>query len=61
METSFAGSPSCLAELRRALRHSLAEMPAAIPDEVVDDLVLAVSEAAPTPFCTGPTMRSRSR
>ena len=46
METSFAGSPSCLAELRRALRHSLAEMPAAIPDEVVDDLVLAVSEAA---------------
>src|SRR6266511_3624665 len=46
METSFAGSPSCLAELRRAIRHSLAEVPAAIPDEVVDDLVLAVSEAA---------------
>ena len=46
MEISFAGSPSCLAELRRATRHSLAEVPAAIPDEVVDDLVLAVSEAA---------------
>ena len=46
METSFAGSPSCLAELRRAIRSSLAEVPAAIPDEVVDDLVLAVSEAA---------------
>jgi serine/threonine-protein kinase RsbW len=46
MEISFAGSPSCLAELRRAIRHSLAEVPAAIPDEVVDDLVLAVSEAA---------------
>ncbi len=46
METSFAGSPSCLAGLRRAIRHSLAEVPAAIPDEVVDDLVLAVSEAA---------------
>ena len=46
METSVAGSPSCLAELRRAIRHSLAEVPAAIPDEVVDDLVLAVSEAA---------------
>ncbi len=46
METSFAGSPSCLAELRRAIRHSLAKMPGAIPDEVVDDLVLAVSEAA---------------
>jgi anti-sigma regulatory factor (Ser/Thr protein kinase) len=46
METSFAGSPSCLAELRRAIRSSLAEVPGAIPDEVVDDLVLAVSEAA---------------
>src|SRR6266540_1577351 len=46
VEISFPGSPTCLAELRRAIRHSLAEMPAAIPDEVVDDLVLAVSEAA---------------
>jgi len=46
MEISFAGSPSCLAELRRAIRRSLAEVPGAIPDEVVDDLVLAVSEAA---------------
>jgi anti-sigma regulatory factor (Ser/Thr protein kinase) len=46
MEISFAGSPSCLAELRRAIRHSLAAVPAAIPSEVVDDLVLAVSEAA---------------
>jgi anti-sigma regulatory factor (Ser/Thr protein kinase) len=46
MEISFAGSPSCLAELRRAVRRSLAEVPAAIPDEVVDDPVLAVSEAA---------------
>jgi anti-sigma regulatory factor (Ser/Thr protein kinase) len=46
METSFAGSPSCLARLRRAIRSSLAEMPAVIPDEVVDEVVLAVSEAA---------------
>jgi anti-sigma regulatory factor (Ser/Thr protein kinase) len=46
METSFAGSPSCLAELRRAIRSSLQAVPAVIPDEVVDDLVLAVSEAA---------------
>ena len=46
MEISFAGSPSCLAELRRAIRSSLAEVPGAIPDDVVDDVVLAVSEAA---------------
>jgi anti-sigma regulatory factor (Ser/Thr protein kinase) len=46
MELSFAASPSCLAELRRAIRSSLAEAPAAIPDDVVDDVVLAVSEAA---------------
>jgi anti-sigma regulatory factor (Ser/Thr protein kinase) len=46
MEISFAGSPSCLAELRRAVRSSLAEGPAAIPDGVVEDVVLAVSEAA---------------
>jgi two-component sensor histidine kinase len=46
MEISLAGSPSCLAGLRRAIRRSLAEVPAAVPDEVVDDLVLAVSEAA---------------
>jgi anti-sigma regulatory factor (Ser/Thr protein kinase) len=46
MEISVASSPSCLAELRRAIRSSLAEVPAAIPSEVVDDLVLAVSEAA---------------
>ena len=30
----------------RAVRTSLQELPAAIPGEVVDDLVLAVSEAA---------------
>jgi anti-sigma regulatory factor (Ser/Thr protein kinase) len=46
MEISFAGSPSCLAELRRAIRSSLAEVPGAIPSEVADDVVLAVSEAA---------------
>jgi anti-sigma regulatory factor (Ser/Thr protein kinase) len=46
MELSFVGSPSRLAELRRAIRSSLARVPAAIPSEVVDDLVLAVSEAA---------------
>ncbi|HZD73997.1 MAG TPA: ATP-binding protein [Actinomycetota bacterium] len=46
MEISFAASPTCLAGLRRAIRGSLAEAPAAIPDEVVDDVVLAVSEAA---------------
>jgi anti-sigma regulatory factor (Ser/Thr protein kinase) len=46
MEISIAGSPSRLAELRRAVRSSLAEMLGAIPDEVVDDVVLAVSEAA---------------
>jgi anti-sigma regulatory factor (Ser/Thr protein kinase) len=45
MEISFAGSPSCLAELRRAIRSSLAAVPGAIPSEVVDDVVLAVSEA----------------
>ncbi len=46
MEISFAGSPSCLAELRRAIRSSLAKVPDAIPSGVVDDVVLAVSEAA---------------
>jgi anti-sigma regulatory factor (Ser/Thr protein kinase) len=46
MELSFAGSPSRLAELRRTVRSSLAQVPAAIPSEVVDDVVLAVSEAA---------------
>jgi anti-sigma regulatory factor (Ser/Thr protein kinase) len=46
MELSLAASPSRLAELRRAIRSSLAEVPGAIPDEVVDDMVLAVSEAA---------------
>jgi hypothetical protein len=46
MEISFAGSPTCLAELRRAIRRSLATVPAAIPGEVVDDVVLTVSEAA---------------
>jgi len=46
MEISLAGSPSCLAELRRAIRSSLAEVPAAIPSDVVDDVVLAVGEAA---------------
>jgi anti-sigma regulatory factor (Ser/Thr protein kinase) len=45
MEISFASSPACLGELRRAIRSSLAEVPGAIPDEVVDDVVLAVSEA----------------
>jgi anti-sigma regulatory factor (Ser/Thr protein kinase) len=46
MEISFAGSPTCLAGLRRAIRGSLAEVPAAIPDEMVDEVVLAISEAA---------------
>ncbi len=46
MELSFAGSPSCLSEMRRAVRSGLAQVPVAIPDEVVDDVVLAVSEAA---------------
>jgi anti-sigma regulatory factor (Ser/Thr protein kinase) len=46
MEISFAGSPSRLAELRHAVRSSSAEMPGAIPSDVVDDVVLAVSEAA---------------
>jgi anti-sigma regulatory factor (Ser/Thr protein kinase) len=46
MEISFAGSPTCLAELRRAIRSSLAEVPGAIPSDVADDVVLAVSEAA---------------
>jgi len=46
MELSVAGSPTCLAGLRCAVRSSLQELPAAIPGEVVDDLVLAVSEAA---------------
>ncbi len=46
MKISLAGSPTCLAELRRAIRSSLAAVPGAIPDDVVDDVVLAVSEAA---------------
>jgi anti-sigma regulatory factor (Ser/Thr protein kinase) len=47
MEISVAGSPSRLAELRRTIRRNLAEAAgAAIPDGVVDDVVLAVSEAA---------------
>jgi transposase InsO family protein len=41
MEISFAGSPTCLAELRHAIRSSSAEVPGAIPDDVVDDVVLA--------------------
>jgi anti-sigma regulatory factor (Ser/Thr protein kinase) len=41
-----AGSPTCLAGLR-PVRSSLQELPGAtIPGDVVDDLVLAVSEAA---------------
>lgn len=46
MEISLASSPACLARLRRAIRSNLAGVPDAIPSEVVDDLVLAVSEAA---------------
>jgi len=46
MEISFPGSPTCLAELRRAIRSSLEEVPGAVRSDVVDDLVLAVSEAA---------------
>jgi anti-sigma regulatory factor (Ser/Thr protein kinase) len=46
MEISFAGSPSRLADLRRAIRSSLAEVRGDIPSEVIDDVVLAVSEAA---------------
>ena len=46
VEISLASSPACLARLRRAIRNGLAEVPGAIPSEVVDDMVLAVSEAA---------------
>jgi anti-sigma regulatory factor (Ser/Thr protein kinase) len=46
MEISVAASPSCLAGLRHAVRTSLQEAPDAISAEVVDDVVLAVSEAA---------------
>jgi serine/threonine-protein kinase RsbW len=46
MEISVAASPICLARLRRAVRTSLQEAPGAIPGEVVDEVVLAVSEAA---------------
>jgi anti-sigma regulatory factor (Ser/Thr protein kinase) len=46
MQISFAASPTCLARLRRAVRTSLQEVPGAIPGEVVDEVVLAVSEAA---------------
>jgi hypothetical protein len=40
------GHDGCLAGLRRAVRSSLQALPAAIPGDVVDDLVLAVKEAA---------------
>jgi len=46
MEISVAASPTCLAGLRRAIRRSLEEAPGVIPSGVVDDVVLAVSEAA---------------
>jgi anti-sigma regulatory factor (Ser/Thr protein kinase) len=46
MEISFAASPSCLTRLRRAVRTSLREVPGVIPRDIVDDVVLAVSEAA---------------
>jgi anti-sigma regulatory factor (Ser/Thr protein kinase) len=46
MEISVAASPSRLAGLRHAVRTSLQEAPDAIPGEVADDVVLAVSEAA---------------
>jgi len=46
MEISVAASPSRLAGLRHAVRTSLREAPDAIPSEVADDVVLAVSEAA---------------
>jgi hypothetical protein len=47
MEVSFAGSPTCLAGLRHAVRTSLQQLPdATVSADVVDDLVLAVSEAA---------------
>jgi two-component sensor histidine kinase len=47
MDVSVAGSPTCLAGLRHAVRTSLQQLPdATISADVVDDLVLAVSEAA---------------
>ena len=46
MEISLASSPACLAELRRAIRTSLGQAPGPMPSEVIDDVVLAVSEAA---------------
>ncbi len=52
MEISFAASPSCLARLRRAVRSSLREAPGTIPSDVVDDVVLAVSEAATNAILT---------
>jgi anti-sigma regulatory factor (Ser/Thr protein kinase) len=47
MDVSLAGSPTCPAGLRHAMRTSLQQLPdATISADVVDDLVLAVSEAA---------------
>jgi anti-sigma regulatory factor (Ser/Thr protein kinase) len=46
MEISVAASPSCLVGLRHAVRTNLREAPDAIPAKVVEDVVLAVSEAA---------------
>jgi len=47
MEVSFAGSPTCLAGLRHAVRTSLQQLPdATVSADVVVALVLAVSEAA---------------
>jgi anti-sigma regulatory factor (Ser/Thr protein kinase) len=48
-----AASPTCLAGWRRAVRSSLQALPAATPGEVVDDLVLAVSEAATNAILCG--------
>jgi hypothetical protein len=50
---SVAGSPTCRAGLRGAVRTSLQQLPAAIPGEVVSDVVLPVSEAVTTPSCVG--------
>ncbi len=47
MEVAVAASPSCLSRLRHAVQERLqAEAEVEMPAELVDDVVLAVSEAA---------------
>jgi hypothetical protein len=60
-DVRFAASPACLAGLRRVVRTSLQQLPAAIEGDVVDNLVLAVSEATTNASRMGPATSSRSR